>query len=79
MSSYETEATIDQQQQLVLLHTPFAPGQKVKVLIVTEETDRDALAQRWEAFFKHIQSLPHLQSITEAEIQAEIDAYRSGQ
>lgn len=33
---------------------------------------------RWQLLFKKTQSLPHVKAITDADIETEIDAYRSG-
>jgi hypothetical protein len=55
----------------------LAEGVQVKVIVLKQP--RKALIQDFKDLLKETQSLPQAQSITEAEITAEIEAYRAGQ
>lgn len=79
MKAHKMFATVKEPRKLVLDDVPFEMGQRVEVLLLTpdhEETDR---MKRLKALFKETQTLPQMQTITEEEIAAEIDRYRSGQ
>jgi antitoxin ParD1/3/4 len=52
---------------------------KDALLALLESKRRKSLGQRVGDIFEKTQSLPHLQDITDDDIAAEIDAYRSGQ
>ncbi|KKD35068.1 hypothetical protein [Limnoraphis robusta] len=43
-----------------------------------EPKSKAVLVQELRELFKELQSMPEIQEITEAEIRAEIDAYRQG-
>ena len=73
----KTEMVMDNSHRLVLSDVPFAAGEKLLIFITTEAVLQNKLA-KWQALFKETQSLPQLQSITEKEIEAEIEAYRAG-
>jgi len=79
MKAHKMFATVKEPRKLVLDDVPFEMGQRVEVLLLApdhEETDR---MKRLKALFKETQTLPQMQTITEEEIAAEIDRYRSGQ
>ena len=78
MATYETRITIHDPGRLELQNLPFRAGQQVKVIVMTEEDDRDDRVRRWRELFKQTQSLPQAQTLTENEIAAEIHAYREG-
>ncbi|MDY7008278.1 MAG: DUF2281 domain-containing protein [Cyanobacteriota bacterium] len=46
--------------------------------ISTKLKSKAVLVQELRGVFKELQSMPEIQEITEAEIMAEIDAYRQG-
>jgi hypothetical protein len=60
----------------VLTNLPFRAGQRIKVLILREDSSDNA-ARDFELLLKETQSLPQAQAISEADIAAEIAAYRS--
>ena len=71
------EITMDGSHSLFLSDVPFNSGEKVVVFITTENALQKKLAQ-WQALFKETHSLPQLHEISEADIAAEIDAYKAG-
>jgi len=54
----------------------FAEGIQVKVIVLKPQ--RQEHIQAFKALLNETQALPQAQTITEAEIAAEIEAYRSG-
>ena len=56
---------------------PFYPGQYVEVFVLAQK-DRATQAQTLKSLFRETQALPQIQAINEAEIVAEVAAYRSG-
>ena len=71
------EAVINDNHSFLLSDLPFKVGEKVTVFIVTE-TDLATKLNKWRALFADTQNLPHLQEITDSEIDAEIANYRAG-
>lgn len=78
MNAYKKSITIEDPNRVVLSDLPFQPGQRVKVIILAEDNERVALAQRLQALFKETQALHADNPMTEEEIAAEIEAYRRG-
>jgi len=78
METYKTYITIENPDRVVLSNLPFQVGQRVEI-IVLPEYDRAAISQKLKALFKKTQSLPEVSEITDADIEAEINAYRNGQ
>jgi len=79
MEAHKMFATVKEPRRLVLDDVPFEKGQRLEVLLLApdyKETDR---MKRLKALSKETQALPQMQTITEEEIAAEIDRYRSGQ
>lgn len=54
----------------------LAEGDQVKVIVLKQS--RKQLVQAFKDLLEETQALPQLQDITEADIAAEIEAYRSG-
>ncbi|MBE2202062.1 MAG: hypothetical protein IAE79_25865 [Anaerolinea sp.] len=68
--------TIDNPQQLILTNLPFRQGQRVEIVFLAEEEPAYRIAELKE-LFRVTQALPQAQTITEAEIAAEIATYRA--
>ena len=79
MNAYKTYVTVTDSQELVLSNLPFKPGQKVEVIVLSEDEIRKDISQRLKQLFDKTQAIPGIQDITEEEIKAEIDAYRRGE
>ena len=79
MNAYKTYVTVTDSQELVLSNLPFKPGQKVEVIVLSEDETRKDVSQRLQQLFDKTQAIAGLQDITEEEIAAEIDAYRRGE
>lgn len=80
MNAYKTYAQVDATGCLALKGLPFKEGTLVEVLVLDQGSPkgRAELVDDWRAMMKHVQALPQLQNITDEDIAAEVDAYRSG-
>ncbi len=79
MNVYKTYITIEDPNNVVLSNLPFQPGQRVEVIIWTENNERAEISQKVRDLFDQTQAIPGVQEITEEEIAAEIEAYRRGE
>jgi len=79
MKAHKMFATVKVSGKLILDHVPFEKGQRLEVLLLAPDHDETEQAKRLKAVFKETQALPQMQTITEEEILAEIERYRSGQ
>jgi hypothetical protein len=77
MKAYRQYVTVEDPQKIVLENTPFQPGDRLEVLLISQEESDASIADRMEALFKQLQSLPQAQHLTDEEIIAEITAYRN--
>lgn len=71
------ELIIDNSHSFLLSDLPFETGEKV-VVFVMSETDLTSKLKKWQTLFKETQALPQVKDITDADIDAEIEAYRGG-
>jgi len=78
MNAYKTYITIKDPKQVVLSDLPFQSGQRVEVIILAENNQKTSLAQKMQELLKETQTLHTDSPLTEAEIDAEIEAYRRG-
>ena len=77
MNAYKTYVEVGASGRVVLEHLPFPMGTLVEVLLVDQRTEPGEV-ENWRTLFKQIQALPQSQAMTDAEIDNEIDDYRSG-
>ncbi len=87
MQALEVEADISSDGDLVNARLPKSCkqwfGSHAKLIVVfpdaeSGEVQRRQRIARWQALLKETQALPSAKSITDAEIDAEIVAYRDG-
>ena len=78
MNAYRTWLTIEDPKRVVLSDVPFAPGQRVEVLVVEADAPGADTLEELRAALKSTQSLPEARSMSDEEIAAEVEAYRSG-
>ena len=77
MVAYEKYVTIDDSQEVVLSNLPVQAGQRVRVMLLMEGTDRSKLPEEFLTLLKSTQALPQAKEPTEEEIAAEVAAHRS--
>ena len=78
MNTYKKYITIEDPNYVVLSDLPFQVGQRVEVIILAQNNERAALAQKLRELLKETQALHADNPLTEEEIVAEIEAYRRG-
>ena len=79
MNTYKKYITIEDPNYVVLSDLPFQAGQRVEVIILAQNNERDILAQKLRELLKETQALHAGNPLTEEEIVAEIEAYRRGE
>ncbi len=79
MKAYRTFVTLDDPGRVVLTDLPFEAGERVEVVVLAPELDRDARSQLLRDLLQRTQSLSQSQRISEDEIALEVEAHRSGQ
>ncbi len=88
MQAIEMEVDINDNGEVINARLPasckhwFGNHAKLMVILPDEgksEKMRQDKMTRWRTLLKETQALPQAHTITEAEIQAEIEAYRNGQ
>jgi len=81
LETFRISTTVSKDGRLSIKGLPFRPGAKVEVTVSAEAQksakQRQALAGELKSLFKEIRSLPQARTITEADIAAEIAAYRA--
>ncbi len=78
MLAYRKKIRIDDPKRTILTDLPFRAGALVEVLVIEDEEERRARIEEFKQLLKDTQALPQAQTITEAEIAAEISAQREG-
>ncbi|ACC79422.1 hypothetical protein [Nostoc punctiforme] len=79
MNAYKKYITITDPSQLILSDLPFQVGQRVEIIILAEDNPRAEISKKLRDLFDKTQLLPGVKDITEAEIEAEIEAYQRGE
>ena len=79
MKAYRTSLTVNDPKQVVLTDVPFEAGQRVEILVLPQNQAGSGALAQWKSLSQQTQALPQLEKLTDEEISAEVDAYRSGQ
>ncbi len=78
MKAYETKGTVGADGTLTVEAPRELANQDVDVLIVPKRPPAAERVAAWERLCLRLQNVPHLQRISEEDIQREIDAVRNG-
>jgi hypothetical protein len=78
MKAYKTYLTVTDPKQIILSDVPFRVGEKVEVLVLATEENRQERICELKNLFKETQSLPQVQALSKDDILSEIEAYRNG-
>jgi hypothetical protein len=78
MKAYKKYMTIEDSKRLTLSDLPFKPGQRVEVVVIAEDGERDKRIEELRALLKKTQALPAAKTMSEDMIAEEIAAYRAG-
>ena len=76
MTTYRAQFTVNDTNQLILSNLPFAPGDVVEVVV--RKPGSQQIAEQWKQLMQETQKSPEVQTVTDDDIAAEIEAYRSG-
>lgn len=82
ITAYRKKAIVSADGRIEIETPSLKPGTKTEVIILVESDpqkaeSRQVRVRQWKALFKESQALPQAKTITEAEIAAEIAAYRA--
>jgi hypothetical protein len=78
MNTYATSTTVEPQGDIRVVGVPFAPGTEVEVTISPKRKSAVEFVAAWERVCKEVRALQQGATLTDDEIQAEIDNYRAG-
>ena len=78
MLAYKKYVTIKDPAKLELTGLPFRSGQRVEIVMIAEDEERETRVDKLRALFKKTQALPQAQAISEDVIAEEIEEYRAG-
>lgn len=76
MNTYRRRLVVQDPKQIVLSDVPSQTGQEVEIILRSIEQPTVEQKNELRALFKKTQSLPQIQTLTEEDILAEIEAYR---
>ncbi|HTG17246.1 MAG TPA: hypothetical protein VK747_18485 [Blastocatellia bacterium] len=79
MTAYKKYVRIKDPNSLVLTDLPFRAGQVVEVVVIAQNGgEPEEQARNLQALLKETQAHPVARTISEDDIAAEIEAYRTG-
>lgn len=78
MSAFETSTTVQSAGDIRVVGVPFAPGTEVEVFISPKRRDTAEFTQKWERVCRELRDQSSTNSISDADIEREIDDYRAG-
>ena len=78
MSSFEALTTVQASGDIRIAGLPFAPGTEVEVSISPKRKSAREFSVAWDEVCRKLRQQPNTASISDDEIQAEIDQYRAG-
>lgn len=77
MRAYKKYVTIQDPNSFTLSDLPFRAGQRVEVVLIADDEEREKRVQELRALLKKTQVLPAAKAVTEEMIAEEIAACRS--
>ena len=78
MKAYETSTTVEPQGDIRVVGVPFAPGTEVEVTISPKRESAAEFAEAWQRICNDLRRLPQAGTLSDDDIQQEIDDYRAG-
>ncbi|BAZ14494.1 hypothetical protein NIES4071_63380 [Calothrix sp. NIES-4071] len=78
MKAYKKYITVEDPNHIILSGIPFKAGQRVEIIILASDQEKENLAEKLRLLLKETQALHQNNSLTDEEIAAEIEAYRRG-
>jgi hypothetical protein len=78
MKAFETSTTVQPQGDVRVVGVPFAPGTEVEVTISPKRVSAAKFLEAWQRVTAEIRGLPEAGTVSDADIQQEIDDFRAG-
>jgi hypothetical protein len=78
MKAYETSTTVEPQGDIRVIGVPFAPGTEVEVTISPKRQSAAEFAEAWQRVSTELRRQPQAATMTDDDLQQEIDDYRAG-
>jgi hypothetical protein len=78
MNSFGTSATVQSTGDILVAGVPFAPGTEVEVVISPKRKSAAEFSQAWQHVCGQLRTVPQATSLSDDDIQHEIDDYRAG-
>jgi hypothetical protein len=78
MNAFETSATVQPPGDVRVVGVPFAPGTEVEVTINPKRRSAQDFVEAWDRVCRELRAAPNVSTISDEEIQREIDDYRAG-
>jgi hypothetical protein len=78
MKAFETSTTVEAAGDIRVVGVPFAPGTEVEVTISPKRKSAAEFAEAWARLSSQLRRLPQSRTISDDEIQQEINDYRAG-
>ena len=78
MKAFETSTTVQPHGDIRVVGVPFAPGTEVEVTISPKRKSAADFAEAWQRVTAELRQLSEADSISDADIQKEIDDFRAG-
>jgi hypothetical protein len=78
MNSFGISATVQSTGDILVAGVPFAPGTEVEVVISPKRKNAAEFSQAWERVCGEMRAAPRAASLSDDDIQHEIDDYRAG-
>jgi hypothetical protein len=77
MNSFEALTTVQASGDIRVAGLPFAPGTEVEVSISPKRKSAREFSAAWDVVCRELRKLPKAASISDDEIQSEIDDFRA--
>ena len=78
MKTFETFTTVQPPGDVCVVGVPFAPGTEVEVTINLKRASAEEFVKTWGRVCQELRAGSTVRSITDEDIQQEIDDYRAG-
>jgi hypothetical protein len=78
MKAFEFSTTVQAHGDVRIVGVPFPPGTEVKVTISPKRKSAAEFAETWQRVSAELRHLREADSISDADIQKEIDDFRAG-
>jgi hypothetical protein len=78
MNSFGTSTTVQSTGDIFVAGVPFAPGTEVEIVISPKRQSADEFLQAWQRVCEQLRASPQVATVSDDDIQHEIDSHRAG-